>query len=445
MVQDKKSFLIFNFYLIKMPKYIINGPAKLHGEIEVKGAKNHALKVIPAAMLSTEMMTIKNLPDIEDVKQSLSLIADLGAKVERSEKGVATIDPKEIAKTELSPAFANKFRASIMFVAPLLARFGHVRFPHPGGCVIGAGERPIDLFLDGFSALGAEVKVEGGFYDIKAQGRLSGGQFFFPVVSVTATESLMMAATLASGTTLLKNCAMEPEIKALADYLNENGAKIQGAGTPTMSIEGVERLFASECHIIPDRIETGSFMCLAATTHSEINIKKCVPEHVESLLEIFKHAGIPFEVGADWIKVKEIAEFKPYSVKTHEYPGFPTDLQSPYTVLMTQAKGSSIIFETIYDRRLLYTDLLSQMGADIIMCDPHRVVVNGKAALHGRRLTSPDLRAGIALIIAAIAAKGKTEIDNIYQIERGYEDIVGRLSSLGADIKKVEDCPSACA
>ncbi len=427
-----------------MSKYIINGPAKLHGEIDVKGAKNHALKVIPAAILSSEKITIKNLPDIEDVKQSLSLISDLGAKIEKKDNGDVVIDPSEVNKTELSPSFANKFRASIMFVAPLLAHFGHVRFPHPGGCVIGAGERPIDLFLEGFAALGAEVGVDNGFYDIKTSGRLSGGNFFFPVVSVTATESLMMAAVLSDGKTTLKNCAMEPEIKALADYLNENGAKISGAGTPNMTIEGVEKISASECHVIPDRIETGSFMCLAAAAHSEITIKKCVPEHVESLLEIFKRSNIGFEVGTDWIKILATENFEPYSIKTHEYPGFPTDLQSPYTVLMTQANGASIIFETIYDRRLIYTDLLSQMGADIIMCDPHRVVVNGPSPLHGRRLTSPDLRAGIALIIAAIVAKGKTEIDNIYQIERGYEDIVGRLSSLGADIKRVEDCPTSC-
>ncbi len=428
-----------------MPKYIIHGPAKLSGEIKVKGAKNSALKIIPAAILSQEKITIKNLPDIEDIKQSLSLIADLGGKVERLGDGVVSIDTSSIDKKELSPAFANKFRASIMFAAPLLARFGEVRFPHPGGCVIGAGERPIDLFLEGFTALGATVETDGAFYHIKTPVRLPGGNFFFPLVSVTVTESLMMAATLAKGTSVLKNCAMEPEIKSLADYLNANGAKINGAGTPTMTIEGVEKLSASEFFVIPDRIETGSFMCMAAATKSDITIKNCDPEHVEVLLEIFKHSGIGFEVGNDWIKIKATEKFQGYSIKTHEYPGFPTDLQSPYTVLMTQANGSSLIHETIYDRRLLYTDLLSQMGADIIMCDPHRVVVNGPSQLHGRKLTSPDLRAGMALIIAALMAKGKTEIDNIYQIERGYENIVQRLSSLGADIERVDECAANCS
>ena len=425
-----------------MSKYIINGPSKLHGEIEVKGAKNSALKIIPAAILSSEKIIIKNLPDIEDVKQSLALLADLGAKIEKISSDSIEIDPSQINKTELSGAFAKKFRASIMFAAPLLARFGQVRLSHPGGCVIGAGERPIDLFLDGFTALGAKIESDNESYLIKTDGRLSGGHFFFPIVSVTVTESLMMAAVLARGTTVLKNCAMEPEIKALADYLNENGAKIQGAGSPTITIEGVEKIFASEFTVIPDRIETGSFMCLAAATGSEITIKKCNPEHVEALLEIFKRIGIPMEIGADWIKIKEVKDFRAYNILTHEYPGFPTDLQSPYTVLMTQAKGASLIHEVIYDRRLLFTDLLSQMGADIIMCDPHRVVVNGPTTLHGRKLTSPDLRAGIGLVIAALTANGKTEIDNIYQIKRGYENIDERLRSLGADIQEVNECAS---
>jgi UDP-N-acetylglucosamine 1-carboxyvinyltransferase len=247
----------------------------------------------------------------------------------------------------------------------------------------------------------------------------------------------MMTATLAKGTTTLKNCAMEPEIKALADYLNKQGAKIKGAGSPTIIIEGVKKLSAGTFKIIPDRIETGSFAIMAAATKSEITITNCEPNHVLSLLAIFKKIGIDFEQGKDWIKIKPSKKFKPYNIKTHEYPGFPTDLQSPYTVLMTQASGLSIIHETIYDRRLLYVDMLSQMGANVIMCDPHRAVVNGPTPLHGKKLISPDIRAGIALIIAALIAKGETEIDNIYQIDRGYEKIDERLRKLGADIVRV--------
>jgi UDP-N-acetylglucosamine 1-carboxyvinyltransferase len=426
-----------------MSKFIINGPAKLHGEIEVKGAKNAALKIIPASILSTEKITITNLPQIEDVKQALALLEDLGAKIDYPRPDTVIIDTSSIKKTELNPVFANKFRASVMFVAPLLARFGEVKFPHPGGCVIGAGKRDIDFFLDGFTALGAEIEVKHDHYHIKAKKGLQGNEFFFyKLISVTTTEAMIMAAVLAKGTTTLKNCAMEPEIGALAEYLNKQGAKISGAGSPTIIIEGVEKISAGNFSVIPDRIETGSFAILAAATRSEILIKNCNPEHIRVLLEIFKHRlGIPFEEGADWIKIKPAKKIMPFGIKTHEYPGFPTDLQSPYTVLMTQAEGSSIIHETIYDRRLLYADLLSQMGADIILCDPHRIVVNGPAKLHGRKLTSPDLRAGIALVIAALAAEGRTEIDNIYQIERGYENIAERLASLGADIKKdMNDC-----
>jgi UDP-N-acetylglucosamine 1-carboxyvinyltransferase len=422
-----------------MSKFFINGPAKLHGEIEVKGAKNAALKIIPAAILSMEKITITNLPQIEDVKQSLALLEDLGAKIERPRPDTAIIDPSGINKTELNPAFANKFRASIMFVAPLLARFGEVKFPHPGGCVIGAGKRDIDFSLAGFAALGAEVEIKNDHYHLKAKGGLKGGEFFFyNLISVTTTESMMMAATLARGRTTLKNCAMEPEIAALADYLNSCGAKITGAGTPTIIIEGVAKISAGNFAVMPDRIETGSFAILAAATRSEILIKNCEPENIRVLLEIFKHRLlIPFEEGKNWLKIKPAKKIMPFSVKTHEYPGFPTDLQSPYTVLMTQAEGSSLIHETIFDRRLLYAELLSLMGADIISCDPHRIVVNGPTKLYGKKLASPDLRAGIALIIAALVADGRTEIDNIYQIERGYENIAERLNALGADIKKI--------
>lgn len=421
-----------------MQKFIINGPAKLSGEIEVKGAKNQALKIIPASILSEEKITIKNLPDIEDVNKSLALLTDLGANISKKNTEV-TIDPKGINKTRLNPQIVNQFRASVMFVAPMLARFGKVEFPHPGGCVIGADGRPIDVFLDGFSSMGAEIKGDGKFYHIKAKGGLRGADFFFhKLISVTATEAMMMAAVLAQGTTKLSNCALEPEISSLAEYLNRQGAKIKGAGTSEMIIEGVDRISADTFEIIPDRLETGSFAIMAAATGSEITIKNCQPEHIRVLLEVFKKIGIPFESGSDFLIIKKTKNIKPYNLKTHEYPGFPTDLQSPFTVLMTRAEGSSLIHETIYNRRLIFTDMLSQMGADIIMCDPHRVVVKGPSRLYGHKLTSPDLRAGIALLIAALMAEGQTEIENIYQIDRGYEKIDERLNKLGADIRRVD-------
>ncbi len=419
-----------------MAKFIIKGECELKGEIEVKGAKNQALKIIPAAILSREKIIIKNLPNIEDVDKALELIMEIGGIVERG-KDFVEIETANINQVELSEKLVNKFRSSVMFAGPVLVRLGEVKFPHPGGCVIGAVSRPIDFFLEGFQAFGASVEMNDKHYHIKGKN-LHGADYFFSTVSVTGTESLMMTACLIPDKTILRNCAMEPEIETLAAYLNQHGAKITGAGSPTITIEGTKELSAGEFTIIPDRIETGSFALMAAATNSEITIKNCNPQHLEILLTILKKIGVNFEVGADFIKMKKSHDIKPYDIKTHEYPGFPTDLQSPYIVLMTQTHGTSLVQENIYDRRLLWTDMLCQMGANIIMCDPHRVTISGPTQLYGKKLTSPDLRAGIALVIAALSAKGSTEIDNIYQIERGYEKIDERLTALGADITRVD-------
>ncbi|MCK4554738.1 UDP-N-acetylglucosamine 1-carboxyvinyltransferase, partial [Candidatus Parcubacteria bacterium] len=316
-----------------MSKFIIQGQSALSGEIEIKGAKNAALKIIPAALLSSEKITITNLPNIEDIDKAISMIKDLGANVKR-QNNVLEIQTSNISNNKLSIEQASKFRASIMFVGPLLARFGEVKFPLPGGCVIGAGGRPIDLFLDGFKKLGAEITEKANYYHIKAR-KLNGCAYFFPIISVTATEAMMMTAILAKGVTVLKNCACEPEIKALADYLNEQGAKINGAGTSTIIIKGVKSIKAGQFEIMPDRIETGSFAIMAAAAKSEILITKCNPEHIQILLNIFNKIGIPFEQGSDWLKIKPAKNIRPYNIKTHEYPGFPTDLQPPYAILMT--------------------------------------------------------------------------------------------------------------
>ena len=419
-----------------MSKFIIKGGNKLSGEIEVKGAKNLALKIIPASLLSKDTITIANLPDIEDVKKSLELIEYLGGKVERN-NDICTINTSKINGFKLDSKLAGQFRASIMFTAPLLARLGEVEFPHPGGCVLGAGGRPIDLFLDGFKAFGAEVTSSKNGHIIKAK-KLKGCEYFFNKISVTATESMLMCACLAKGTTTLKNCAMEPEIIALAEYLNENGAKITGISSPTMVIEGVNEIKAGNFKIIPDRIETGTFAIMAVLTKSNIRITKCNPKHLEILLNIFKKQGIKFKITADSIEIYPVDSFKPYNIKTHEYPGFPTDLQPPYTLLATQASGSTLIHETIYDQRLLFTDMLNHMRADIITFDPHRARVTGPTELYGHKLVSPDLRAGITLILAGLIAKGTTQIDNIYQVERGYEKIDSRLRALGADITRID-------
>lgn len=419
-----------------MPKFIINGGKQLSGEIAVGGAKNNAQIMLPASLLSKKTITITNLPEIDGVIKSLELLSDLGADIERAPNQVS-INTANIKKTELDPKIADKFRTSVMFVGPLLARFGQVKFPHPGGCVIGAAGRPIDLFIEGFEAMGARVEIGEKFYHISAD-KLHPFEYFFSTVSVTGTQSLIMTACLIPGRSILKNCAMEPEIEALAEYLNNNGAKITGAGTPTIIIDGQSEIGAGTCEIIPDRMETGSFALLAAATKSELKITHCNPEHILNLLAIFKKIGVNYEMGSDWLLIKKTENINAYSIKTHEYPGFPTDLQSPYVVLMTQAKGISLIQETIYDRRLIWTDMLSQMGANIIMCDPHRIVINGPTKLFGKKIISPDIRAGIALVIAALTAEGTTEIDNIYQIDRGYEKLDERLKNIGADISRVE-------
>ncbi len=418
-----------------MPKFIITGGSKLSGSIAVKGAKNAGLKIIPAVILSKKITTIHNLPDIEDISRSFDILTDLGAVVTKQGSSYV-VDASQITHTELKHNLADKLRASIMFVGPLLARFGEVKFPHPGGCVIGAGERPIDLFIEGFKAMGAEITTTNDYYHIAAK-QLKPCNFFFTTVSVTGTESLMLTAVLVKGQTILSNCAMEPEIVALAEYLNSVGAKISGAGTPVMIIEGVDEIDGGEFTTVPDRIETGTFAILAAATNSELTITNCRPDHLESLLAIFTKIGVPFKTTTDTLTILNHGELKGFDIKTHEYPGFPTDLQSPYTVLMTQAKGMSIVHETIYDRRLLFTDMLTQMGANIIMCDPHRVVIQGPTKLHGHKLTSPDLRAGISMVIAGLIASGTTEIDNIYQIDRGYENIDLRLKALGANIERI--------
>lgn len=418
-----------------MPKFLIKGGSKLSGEIRVEGAKNNAQIMLPVALLSRETMKIINLPDIDGVQKSLELLEFLGAKIKKEADSVE-INTADIKNTELDAKLADKFRTSVMFVGPLLARYGEVRFPHPGGCVIGAGGRPIDFFLEAFAKMGAEIEIEEKFYHLKAK-RLKACRYFFPAISVTGTQSLIMTACLAEGKTIIGNAALEPEIEVLANYLNSQGAKIEGAGTPTIVIDGVEKIGAGHCEIIPDRLEAGSFALMAAATKSEIMIKDCWPKHIESLLAMFDKIGVKYESGENWLKILNNGNIKASDLKTHEYPGFPTDLQAPYVVLMTQAEGSSLIQETIYDRRLLWTDMLSQMGANITMCDPHRVVVSGPSRLHGKKLISPDIRAGIALVIAALIANGDTEIDNIQQLDRGYANLEQRLTSLGADIKRL--------
>lgn len=419
-----------------MDKFVINGGAKLSGTISVSGAKNSALKILAALLLSDQKCIINNFPFIEDTNIAIEILKDLGAKVEiDKERKMLIVDPSQVCKTNLDPILVKKLRSSILFSGPLLARFGHMEMNHPGGCVI--GRRPINMFLDGFGKLGAEVEFTQDGFKLRAkEGKLKGAEIFFPQITVTGTETMMMTAVLAEGKTVLRNCAMEPEILSLAEYLNKCGARIKGAGTHTIEIQGVEKLLGSYFDVIADRIEAGTFVMMGLLTNSEIKVENCNPEHLGAVLPILQKAGAKLEIGKDYIITKP-SQMKAVSVVTHEYPGFATDLQSPYTLLMTQVQNQSIVHESIFEGRLFFTDQLNSMGANIIMCDPHRVVVNGPTKLYGKKLTSPDLRAGITMVLAGMIAEGTTIIDNIYQIDRGYENIELRLQKLGADIKRI--------
>ena len=406
----------------------------MNGEIEVKGAKNAALKAVAAALLSREKWTITNLPKIEDISRILEMVEDLGVNIKRGEKKVE-IEAKNIKKTKLSEKLAGKLRASIILAGPVLARTGKVSMPYPGGCVI--GKRPIDLFLAGFQKMGVKVKWQNDHFSLSTK-KLKGAKIFFPKITVTGTETLMMTAVLAGGETVLSNAAMEPEIPMLAEFLNKCGARIGGAGTPTIRIRGVRKIKGGRLNLIPDRVETGTFAILGALAGGKIKIKKCNPDHIRAFLVSLQKAGVRFKEKKNELVVWGAKKINPVNVTTHEYPGFATDLQPPFTLLMAQAKGTSQIHDPIFDGRLLFTDILNSMGANIVLNDPHRATVHGPTKLRGRKIASPDLRAGITLLLAGLIAQGKTIIENIYQIDRGYEKIEERLQKLGAEIKRVE-------
>lgn len=418
-----------------MSKYIIQGGKKIGGSIKVAGAKNNALKLLPATLLTKEECIIHNVPNIEDIRILIDIIKELGVTVKDLGNGSYSLKADHVNTTDIDTELGKKLRSSIMLIAPLLGRFKKVTLPHPGGCII--GKRPIDFFIDGFSKFGGDVKYKDEAYHFEAS-KVRGAEIVFTQISHTGTESMILAAVLADGTTHIHNAACEPEVIALAEMLNNMGARIKGAGTPYITIEGVKELSGVEYTVMPDRIEVGTFICLAAANNAELEITNCNPDHLKVPLQIFEKMGVKLEIGKDTIEVKKSKDLKAFKLSTHEYPGFPTDMQPPMTVLLTQAEGLSLVHETIYESRLLYTDKLNTMGANIIQCDPHRVIVQGKSKLFGKTVESPDLRAGIAMVIAATIAEGQTEIGNIYQIERGYENIVKRLTDIGVDIKRID-------
>jgi len=428
----------------KGDKFIIDGLAGkkiLKGEISVGGAKN-AIMILATAVLFRDGFSVSNLPGISDVDLMIEILKKLGGQVKRSSPHNLELKTDKINQFKLDSDLLKKLRASIVFTGPVLARMGEVIFTYPGGCVI--GKRPIDLFLAGFKKMGAEIKEEGETFVVKApSGKLQGAEIFFKKQSVTATETFMMAATLAKGKTILKNCGMEPEIVSLGEFLNECGAKITGLGTPTITIEGGELLIGAgkKYTTIPDRIEAGSFLILGAIAGKDLKITNCEPRYLDSLINLLRDSGVNIEVGQDYLRVKNSGKekFMAIDIKTHEYPGFPTDLQQPVSIFLSQAEGESFVFETIFEGRLNYLEALGRMGVNAKILDTHRAIIYGKTSLVGKEIESPDLRAGLAYVLAGIVASGQSVVHNVKYIDRGYEKIENRLKSLGVKIKRAPE------
>lgn len=416
--------------------FVINGGKKLSGEIAVSGAKNGAFPLIAAALLIGQDTTLHNIPDIRDIHNTIELLQALGADI-NYRNHTLTMRSSQLSSDELDREISKRMRASILFTAPLLARRGKVSFPHPGGCVI--GERPIDLFLAGYQAMGASTQTTDSVHHMGIPHRPKSIHFTFPAISTTATYCLMMLATLADGTTKLSNAACEPEVTMLADFLNTAGAKISGAGTPWITIEGIEKYPPNtlEYTNIPDRVETGSFLFMAMATKSTITVSHTEPDHQEAVLDVLRRMGANCVIGKDSITVIPPEHIKPIDIKTHEYPGFATDLQSPFIVALTQADGSGLVQETIFEGRMFWLEDLQRMGAQVMILDTNRARIEGPAELKGRAVKSPDLRAGMAYIIAGLTAEGTTTIHDVEIIDRGYERIEERLQLLGAHIKRV--------
>ncbi|HEY8108715.1 MAG TPA: UDP-N-acetylglucosamine 1-carboxyvinyltransferase [Patescibacteria group bacterium] len=416
-----------------MSKFVIDGPTKLNGTVRVNGSKNAAPKLLAATLLAREPVTLTNVPDIADVTSLIEILEAFGMRVKRNGKTVR-LDPTKLRSAAVPDRLARRLRSAAVVLGPALARFGKVSMRHPGGDII--GKRPLDVHLKGFVRLGAKVTKDDLQYRLAAR-RLRGAEIFLEEASVTATENLIMAASLAKGTTVIHNAASELHVKDLADFLNEMGARISGAGTNLVTIEGVEALSGGSHRVRPDEIEAGTLAIAAAITGGKVRIEGADPRNFGMILIKLKEAGVRFTAEEDAITVTGPHRLKATDIKTETWPGFPTDLTSPFTVLMTQAKGMSLIHDHMYEGRFFYTDKMATMGAEITMADPHRIIVFGPTPLMGRELESPDIRAGITMVIAGLAAQGRTVIDHVEHIDRAYERIDQRLRALGARIRRV--------
>ncbi|MDW7739218.1 MAG: UDP-N-acetylglucosamine 1-carboxyvinyltransferase [Bacillota bacterium] len=418
-----------------MDKYIIKGNTNLKGKVKISGSKNTAVAILPAAILSSETVLIENLPDITDVRTMINILENLGVAIRRRGRDAVEMTPGNLSKVAPSYDLVKKMRASYYFMGSLLARFGRAEVPIPGGCDL--GPRPIDQHLKGFSALGADIEIEHGMITLSA-GKLVGANIYLDVVSIGATVNLMFAAAVAEGRTVLENVAKEPEIVDVANFLNAMGAKIRGAGTDVIRIDGIKKFNGARHTVIPDRIEAGTFMFAAAASRGVVTVEDVIPKHLEAITAKLREIGIRVKVEPERIIVDGTEPIRPADLKTFPYPGFPTDLQPPAMVLLSAAKGLSVVTENVFDGRYNYVDELKRMGAHIKV-EGRTALVEGGYKLSGAPVSAPDLRSGAALVIAALIAEGESQVNDIEHVDRGYEKFDKKLISLGASIQRVTE------
>jgi UDP-N-acetylglucosamine 1-carboxyvinyltransferase len=419
-----------------LEKIIVRGGKRLDGTVKVEGAKNAVLPVLAATLLASDgKSVIRDVPTLSDVYTINEVLRNLNAEVS-FENNTVVVDASRVLKDEAPFEYVRKMRASVLVMGSLLARNGRARVALPGGCAIGS--RPIDQHLKGFEAMGAKVKVGNGFIEAEVNGRLQGAKIYLDFPSVGATENIMMAATLAVGTTIIENVAKEPEIVDLANFLNKMGAKVRGAGTGTLRIEGVDVLFGADHNIIPDRIEAGTFMVAAAITGGNVLVKGAVPEHLSSLIAKMVEMGITIEEEEDGVRVIGTDHLKAVDIKTMPHPGFPTDMQSQMMALLLRADGTSMITETVFENRFMHVEEFRRMNADIKI-EGRSVILNGSSNLQGAEVSATDLRAAAALILTGLVSEGMTRVTELKHLDRGYVDFHGKLASLGADIERINE------
>ncbi|MBD3766958.1 MAG: UDP-N-acetylglucosamine 1-carboxyvinyltransferase [Gammaproteobacteria bacterium] len=417
-----------------MDRLHIQGGVPLSGELEISGAKNAVLPIIVGSLLADSPVTLTNIPHLRDVTTSIELLATIGAAITVDERLSLEIDPRTIHRFEVPYELVKTMRASILVLGPLLSKYGEARVSLPGGCAIGS--RPVNIHLDGLRAMGADIQVEKGFIVARAD-RLQGAHIYMNVVTVTGTENLLMAAVLAKGVTILENAAREPEVNDLANFLNAMGAHIEGIGSSTLRITGVEKLHGVNYRVIPDRIEAGTYLAAAVVTQGDVTLRRVEPTHLESVLLKFEESGAMLDVGDDWIRCDMRGRtIKPVNIVTMPYPAFPTDMQAQFLVMNTLAKGVAHVKETIFENRFMHVPELMRMGANISI-DGNVAITQGVDRLVGAQVMATDLRASASLILAGIAAEGETIINRVYHIDRGYERIEEKLSRVGANIQRL--------